>query len=121
VCAAGAPPGAASCALRPRADEGGRSRAPSPGPRARRWTDNVTLHAIGRLTGLEALDLAESDSLDDAGLLPLRGLPALRALSLARCRWVGDSGCRALAQVGSGAALGEAARLPGGGGLRAPS
>jgi hypothetical protein len=62
----------------------------------------VTLHAIGRLSALQELDLGESDALDDTGLLPLRHLTALRVLGLQRCRWIGDAGCRALAQVGVG-------------------
>ncbi|KAI8471213.1 MAG: hypothetical protein J3K34DRAFT_520708 [Monoraphidium minutum] len=68
---------------------------------ASRWTDNVTLHAIGRLAALRGLDLGDSDALDDAGLLPLAHLRALRALSLQRCRWIGDAGCRTLAQITS--------------------
>ncbi|KIZ06726.1 hypothetical protein MNEG_1222 [Monoraphidium neglectum] len=68
---------------------------------ASKWTDNVTLHAIGRLSALQELDLGESDALDDTGLLPLRHLTALRVLGLQRCRWIGDAGCRALAQITS--------------------
>jgi hypothetical protein len=59
----------------------------------------VTVQSIGRLAALESLDLGDCDALDDAGLLPLRALGALRSLGLQRCRWIGDAGCRTLAQV----------------------
>lgn len=80
----------------------------------------MTLHVIARMAALRDLDLADSDALDDAGLLPLRGLGALRALSLARCRWIGDAACATLAQVrraGAGCCERCAAvcRLPGSG------
>lgn len=68
-----------------------------------RWTDNVMLAAIGRVTSLRQLELCDADALDDSGLLALRGLKALRVLGLQRCRWVGDAGCHTLAQVGVGA------------------
>lgn len=68
---------------------------------ASRWTDNVTLAAIGRLSGLQELDLGDADAIDDSGLLSLRGMSALRVLGLQRCRYIGDAGCRALAQITS--------------------
>jgi hypothetical protein len=52
------------------------------------------------LRGLQRLDLSGAEGVDDLGLSGLRGLAGgLRELSLARCRWIGDGGCGALAQV----------------------